>query len=83
MKWNYRVMDFGDHFALHEVFYSEGGGISWTESPIYFACGEDEGVDGIIGSLEMALADAKHRSPIKIRDGAVVTEQPPEPDSSQ
>jgi len=62
MSWNYRIIlhdtdaDPEKHWhGLHEVYYSEDGKLSWTEDAITFVCDLDEGPDGIIGSLELAL----------------------------
>lgn len=30
MTWNYRIIDHGDHLALHEVHYDAAGGRSRT-----------------------------------------------------
>ena len=36
MGWNYRVMQKGDQFAIHEVFYHEDGSIKgFTEDPVF------------------------------------------------
>lgn len=57
--WNYRIIDFGTHRALHEVHYDAlGKPRAYTEEPATFVCDPDE-KDGIIGALEMALADSK------------------------
>ena len=59
MTWNYRIIHYKDGgYGLHEVFYEKGGKIDgWTEHPINFVCGEDEGPKGIIDGLELALKD--------------------------
>lgn len=60
MSWNYRIVqtDDGD-FGLYEVHYGENGiPNNRTEKPISFVCGSDEGPDGILKSLALALADA-------------------------
>lgn len=37
--WNYRIIDFGTHFALHEAFYDdEGTPYAFTETPATFGC---------------------------------------------
>jgi hypothetical protein len=65
--WNYRIIkhdgaDNAGHewFGLHEV-YTDDRGLSWTENPLSFVCDTEEGSEGIIKSLEMALADARNR----------------------
>jgi hypothetical protein len=63
MTWNYRIVKRKNEtmpwFALHEVFYNKKGE-AWamTNDPIEFICGDDEGPNGIISSMSMALADA-------------------------
>lgn len=62
MSWNYRVIKFDDHYALHEVYYDAGGKVTaYTERPADFGSDEEEGVAGIVASLEMALSDAQKR----------------------
>jgi hypothetical protein len=67
MTWNYRIIkhdgaDCAGHewFALHEV-YTDNGKMSWSEDPISFVCDVEEGPDGVIKSLELALSDARTR----------------------
>ncbi|GAB4200718.1 MAG: hypothetical protein Tsb002_36970 [Wenzhouxiangellaceae bacterium] len=60
ITWNYRVIryDDGSH-RLHEVFYDEKGQPnSYTENAIDFVADAEEGLDGVIQSLEKALKDA-------------------------
>lgn len=55
--WNYRVIDFGTHKALHEVHYDDDGKPScYTSEPITFVCEPDE---DIASALEMALDDVR------------------------
>jgi len=63
MPWNHRVLRHPDgHLALHEVYYDKAGKpINYTANPIHFAVDEDEGLPGLISSLELALRDAKER----------------------
>lgn len=63
MTWNYRIIDFGDHFALHEVYYEKDGKTvkAYTEGAATFGVDEEEGREGVIHSLELALADARRR----------------------
>ena len=36
MTWNYRVLNHGDQFAIHEVYYDESGvAVSFTEKPSF------------------------------------------------
>lgn len=64
MTWNYRIVRYHDDkgFGLHEVYYDEAGQPkSMTASPVGFACGVEEGPDGIRGSLMTAHSDAMQR----------------------
>ncbi len=65
--WKYRVIfhdldpDETRHwYGLHEVYYTENGKLMWTENPISFVSDIDEGVFGVIGSLELAVACLRH-----------------------
>jgi YD repeat-containing protein len=61
IKWNYRIVrhESGD-LSLHEVYYdADGKPTSMTAEPVTFACHAEEGREGIIKSLEMALHCAK------------------------
>ncbi|WP_293873261.1 hypothetical protein [Sphingomonas sp. UBA978] len=58
MTWNYRIIDHGDHLALHEVHYDAAGGpVSYTDSPATFVSDPGHG-DEIAAAVKMALADA-------------------------
>lgn len=64
MSWNYRIIRYEDgSYGLHEVYYSKKDGqpIARTDRPVAFGCCEDEGPEGVVQSLEMALNDAKSR----------------------
>lgn len=70
MSWNYRIVrERGEgpsgpweSFGLYEVYYdAEGRPEARMEGLASFACDSDEGVEGIVGSLELALADARKR----------------------
>lgn len=66
MAWNYRIINHGDWFGLHEAYYGEDGKPNgYTTDAISFVCDEDEGAAGIIASLEMALADARKHPVMK------------------
>jgi len=64
MTWNYRVLRYADGtLALHEVYYDKDDRpCSYTENPISFVVEADEGLEGLVGSLQMALHDATERS---------------------
>lgn len=61
--WNYRIIRHRkpeEWLAVHEVYYDEAGNpSSMTVEPITFLVDGEEGPEGVIRSLEMALADAK------------------------
>ena len=59
--WNYRIVRYRNgYFGLHEVYYYDSGEVSsMTENPVAFCANPDEDKDGIIKSLERALADAR------------------------
>lgn len=63
--WNYRIVRHhqpSEWLGLHEVFYDDAGlPSSMTADPIDFVCDGEEGPEGIVRALEMALADAKGR----------------------
>lgn len=62
MSWNYRVLRHLDgSLALHEVYYRKGKPVSFTLNPVCFGIDGDEGLQGLIASLEMALRDARER----------------------
>jgi len=55
MTWNYRIIEFPTHRALHEVYYDgRGRPEGYTENPVSFVEDLDES-DGILGGLEMAI----------------------------
>lgn len=61
MTWNYRIIRYtnGD-FGLHEVYYENGKPKARTQEAIV-ALDKEEGVEGIVKSLELMIHDAKHR----------------------
>ncbi len=64
MTWNYRIVKYkdGSGYGLHEVYYNKDGEVhSMTTEPASFACGDDEGVGGVMNSLRMAYQDATTR----------------------
>lgn len=59
--WNYRIIDHGDHLALHEVHYDDDGKpVGYTAEATSFVADPEEGRAGIISSLRMALGDAEN-----------------------
>ncbi len=69
MSWNYRVLDHGTHFALHEVYYREDGSVrGWTAEPVGFVSPPEEGVEGLALSLERALSDARRQPVLRVAD---------------
>ena len=58
MSWHYQIIKHKDWYGLHEVFL-EGDEVSWTEEPISFVSSIDEGPNGVIRALRMALDDCE------------------------
>lgn len=68
MTWNYRIIDHGDHLALHEVHYDAAGfPVSYIGSPATFVSDPGHG-DEIAAALKMALADALNRPVLSVAD---------------
>ena len=68
--WNDRVVrdDEGD-VGLHEVYDDDQGTpVMMTEQPVRFVASAEEGVQGLIRSLELALQDAPNRPVLDIGD---------------
>jgi hypothetical protein len=64
MPWTYRIIDHGQHFALHTVDVGEDGTPRrWVSRSIDFAVDRDCGPDGLLRTLEEALAEAR-RHPV-------------------
>ncbi len=71
MSWNYRIVrrkgrDYLGHdeyyLALHAVYYDSAGKPNgMSENPTTFGADEEEGVDEIISSLELALKSAREK----------------------
>jgi hypothetical protein len=61
MTWNYRIIEFSDYRALHEVHYDEKGRPwAYTSEPREFVQSLDEDDAGaIVADLEIALSDAQ------------------------
>jgi len=62
--WNYRIIKRKYKstvtYTLHEVYYGEDSEVEYfTTNPISFCSDEDEGPEGLVQSLEMAIKDAK------------------------
>lgn len=62
-SWHYRVIRQSDGLlGLHEVYCDDDGRPhSYTATPVGFVSDADEGLDGLIVSLERALRDARTR----------------------
>ena len=64
MAWTYRIVDHGQHYALHSVEVDEGGRPkSWVRRAIDFAVDSDLGPSGVVAELEAALKEAR-RNPV-------------------
>ena len=83
MTWGYRIIrhpepreEHGYYLALHEVHYGDDCLVhSWTIEPITFVCGGEDGQEGIIQSIEMALRDARARPVLELTaDDKIVPE---------
>lgn len=63
MTWNYRVVRFKNgSLGLYEVYYRADGKPSMrTENPCGFSVDAEEGLDGLLKSLRLALRDAEER----------------------
>jgi hypothetical protein len=73
-SWDYRIIDFGEHKALHEVYYDEDGSPNgWTEEPAHFGCDDEESPSSITSALAMAAYDAARQPVLKVRDGKLVS----------
>lgn len=64
MTWNYRIIKretgVGPVWELYEVYYDKDGTPEFrTSEPVDF--GSEDGPEGVIKSLEMALNDARTR----------------------
>ena len=70
MTWNYRIIHYtAGGYGLHEVFYDDKGEVEgWTDQAIDFGCDEDEGKEGVIKSLKLALKDAKRQPVMEEKD---------------
>jgi hypothetical protein len=66
--WNYRICKQPDgYYSLNEVYYDDNGKEkSVTANPVSFVADDDEGPEGIISALQMALKDAKNRPVFKV-----------------
>ena len=70
MTWNYRILDFGTHYALHEVHYDNDIPHSWTEEPCSFAWDIDETPSS--WPFDRCI-EALNKPFIKIRDGKIIS----------
>lgn len=69
MTWNYRILDFGTHYALHGVYYDNDIPHSWTEEPCSFTWDIDEIPSS--WSFDRCI-EALNKPFIKIRDGKII-----------
>lgn len=59
MTWNYRIIDYNTHRALHEVYYDpQGRPVAYTSNPVRFCVDADDADNAIIEQLRMAIDDA-------------------------
>jgi len=72
--WNYRIIDFGTHKALHEVYYDDAGNPDgWTENPAHFVCDDEEDWTSITNQLAMAAYSAARQPVLRIQGGKLVS----------
>lgn len=73
MNWRYGIIhhidtEIGDEwYSLHEIYDEK----IWTVEPVGFVASSDEGAEGVIASLEMALRDAKDGQILDVIDGVL------------
>ena len=72
MSWNYRIIDHGDHLALHEVHDdADGKPNAYTARPVTFVSGPGEGSE-ISSALALAADGAlKPAIPVAVFDREV------------
>lgn len=74
MSWNYRLITHKDErqgygwIGLHEVYYEDGKPSAYTSDAIGFRGDIEDGPEGVIEALEMALRDAKKAPPLDESD---------------
>lgn len=69
--WNYRIIDHGEHLALHEVYYDGAGRpVSYTEDAVSFVTDPELGVEDLAGGLKLALLGTK-KPVLKVGDFAI------------
>lgn len=62
--WNYRIVKYktGDGYGLHEVYYDDvGEAWAMTKDPISFGCDIEEGPEGVLSSIRLALQSVETR----------------------
>ena len=70
MPWTYRIVDHGEHFALHTVEIDQTGQpVRWVKRAIDFACDIDCGPQGVVSSLKQALEEASNHPVLQAVDG--------------
>ena len=73
MSWTYRIVDHGEHFALHTVEVDDNGAArDWVRRSIDFAVDRDCGPQGVIRSLEEALTEARKHPVLRAVRGELV-----------
>lgn len=62
VTWNYRLVDYGSHLGVHEVYYDEGGKVKcWGSEPEKII---GESIDDIEDDLKLILKDLRRFPPI-------------------
>jgi len=76
--WDFRIIDHGSHYGLHEVSYKRDGSIrDWSKRPVRIMTRADEGPDSIIALLTAALDDARRRQILQVEGDRVVGARAP------
>lgn len=66
MSWNYRLVDYGSHLALHEVYYGPDGKVEGgTASPRAIT---GDTAEEIAEDLELMLEDIRKHPPLREQD---------------
>lgn len=66
MSWNYRLVDYGSHMAVHEVYYDKEGKITGlTETPRTLT---GDSVDDIEEDLKLILEQLRRHPPLSSAD---------------
>lgn len=66
MSWNYRLIDYGGHVAVHEVYYDKKGKLkAYSTNPISLT---GDSVNDVLDDIGLVVADLRRLPPIKEAD---------------